>query len=123
MPQVMKARKKVAAGANFFITLPVFSAGQLDRFLEDFKESPVKIFAGVLLPTYPEIARYEDGSIPGTFIPQELIYQWRDQGEEAFQASSMDHVKNLISRLKDSSKVQGVCISAPGRESEMERLI
>jgi 5,10-methylenetetrahydrofolate reductase len=122
MPQLAKARKKIAAGANFFITLPVFTTSQLDQFLEGIKDSPVKLFAGVLLPTYQEITRYQDGSIPGTFIPQDLIDQWRSRGEEAFRASSADHVKDLISKLKDSSQVAGVCASAPGRESEIERL-
>ncbi len=123
MPQLMKTRKKIAAGADFFITLPVFAMGQLDQFLEDSTTSSTKIFAGLLLPTYQQITRYEDGSIPGTFIPKDLIDQWRNAGEEAFQTASTHHVKNLISQLKDSGRFAGVCVNAPGRESDMQRLL
>lgn len=122
-PQLMKTRKKIAAGADFLITLPIFTMSQLDPFLEGIMDSPVKIFAGVLLPTYQEISRYEDGTIPGTFIPADIVAQWRESGEQAFQDSSAEHVKNLISQLKESGKVSGVCVSAPGRESEIEHLL
>lgn len=122
-PQVMKARKKVAAGADFFITLPIFTVEQLDPFLDSVKDLAVKILAGVLLPSYREIAQYREGSIPGTFIPETLVSRWRDEGEEAFQASSAAHTKQLISRLRESGKVSGVCISASGREAEIEGLL
>jgi len=122
-PQLMKSRKKIAAGADFFITLPIFTTDQLDPFLDGLKDLPVKILAGVLLPSYQQIARYEDGSIPGTFIPEDLVNRWRDEGEETFLSSSADHTRKLVSELKNAGKVAGVCISASGRESEIEGLL
>lgn len=121
-PQVMKARKKVEAGADFFITLPIFSIDQLDPFLDALGPVAVKMIAGLFLPSYEEIADYRDGSIPGTFIPQELVNQWRDQGPEAFLSSSAGHVRELVSELRSSGKVAGVCISASGREAEIQDL-
>jgi len=123
-PQLMKVRKKVAAGADFFITLPIFAVDQLQPFLDGVHDLPLKVLAGVLLPSYQEISGYRDGSIPGTFIPEELATGWREGGEEAFSASSAAHVRKLISDLRDSGKVAGVCISASsGREPEIERLL
>lgn len=122
-PQVLKARKKVAAGADFFVTLPIFMTDQLDQFLTAAKDFDVKIIAGVLLPSYEEIARYQDGSIPGTFIPESLVSLWRDQGGEAFLESSVEHVRKLISELRALETLAGVCISAPGRESELRGLL
>lgn len=123
LPQLMKARKKVAAGAVFFVTLPIFTTDQLDPFLGAVKDLAVKIIAGVLLPSYREIAGYQDGSIPGTFIPEFLVSRWRDEGDEAFLTSSAEHVRKLISDLRASGKVEGVCISASGRESEVQGLL
>jgi methylenetetrahydrofolate reductase (NADPH) len=122
-PQLAKARKKAMAGAEFFITLPIFATEQLSPFISGAKDLPVKILAGVLLPSYQEIAQYRDGSIPGTFIPEELAQRWRDEGEEAFQSSSAGHVRKLISELKASGDVAGVCVSASGRESEIAGLL
>ncbi len=122
-PQMLKARKKVLAGAEFFITLPIFTAEQLDSFVAGVKDLPVKVLAGVLMPSYQEIAQYRDGSIPGTFIPEDLVNRWRDEEEESFVSSSAGHVRKLISELKQSGKVAGVCVSASGRESEISGLL
>jgi 5,10-methylenetetrahydrofolate reductase len=122
-PHLMKLRKKIAAGAEFVITLPVFSLEQFDTFLAAAKDLPVKILAGVLLPSYQEVVRYEDGSIAGTLIPETLVNRWREEGEDTFLASSAGHVRDLISTLRESGDVAGVCISASGRESEIEGLL
>lgn len=123
-PQLMKVRKKVSAGADFFVTLPIFTVDQLGPFLDGVKDLPLKVLAGVLLPSYQEIAEYRDGSIPGTFIPDDLVNAWREGGEQAFSASSANHVKKLVSDLRNSGKVAGVCINAsPGREPEIEGLL
>jgi 5,10-methylenetetrahydrofolate reductase len=122
-PQLMKAKKKAAAGADFFVTLPIFTVDQLDLFLDGVKDLSVKILAGVLLPSYEEVGRYVDGSIPGTFIPEPLVSQWKGETEESFRSSSAGLVKNLISQLRGSGKVAGVCISSSGRESEIEGLL
>jgi len=123
MPHLMKARKKIAAGAEFLITLPIFAVKELEPVLSGLSGSSAKILAGVLLPSYEQIQGYRDGSIPGTFIPEDLVRPWKDAGEEAFLSASAAHVKKLIAELKSSGKVAGVCVSATGRESEIEGLL
>ena len=123
LPQLAKAKKKALAGAEFFVTLPIFATEQLDPFISGVQDLPVKVLAGVLLPSYQEIAQYRDGSIPGTFIPENLVNRWRDEGEEAFVSSSARHVRKLISELRESGNVAGVCVSASGRESEIAGLL
>ncbi len=122
-PQLGKARKKALAGAEFFITLPIFAIEQLNPLISGLKDLPVKIFAGVLLPSYQQISEYRDGSIPGTFIPENLVTRWRNEGEEAFVSSSFEHLRNLVSELRASGKIAGVCVSASGRESEIAGLL
>ncbi|MEW6113955.1 MAG: hypothetical protein AB1664_17610, partial [Thermodesulfobacteriota bacterium] len=123
MPHLMKARKKIAAGAEFVVTLPIFAVNELEPLLSGLSGNSTKILAGVLLPSYEQIQGYQDGSIPGTIIPEELVRSWKDAGEEAFISSSATHVKKLIAELKTSGKVAGVCVSATGRESEIEGLL
>ncbi len=122
-PQLMKTRKKVKAGADFLITLPVFTAEQPASFFEAAGDVGVKIVVGVLLPSYQEIQAYRDGSIPGTFIPGDLVEQWRSLSEEEFLSASRAHVKKLISDFRSSGTVAGVCISASGRESEIAEML
>lgn len=123
LPHIMKAKKKVAAGAEFLITLPVFSVEQVRSFLTEANNLAANIIAGVLLPFKQEIDRYTDGSIPGTIIPADLVNRWQSEDDEAFTASSIAHVKELIGRLRDSERIAGVCVSAPGREADIEQLL
>ena len=46
-PQVMKIRKKVAAGARFIITQPVDSIDQLQAFMDQAGDLGVKVLAGI----------------------------------------------------------------------------
>jgi 5,10-methylenetetrahydrofolate reductase len=123
MPHLMKARKKIAAGAEFLITLPIFTLNELEPVLSGLSGNSTKILAGVMLPSYEQILGYQDGSIPGTLIPEELVRSWKDGGEDAFLSASAAHVKKLIAELKSSGKVAGVCVSATGRESEIQGLV
>jgi len=118
-PQLGKARKKARAGADVFITLPVFGLDQLEPFLDGLGDLPVKVIAGVLLPCHEEIVRYRDGSIPGTFIPHDLVEQWRAMDVESFRKASSDHVRRLVTDLRSWGRVAGICISASGRENEI----
>jgi len=118
-PQLGKARKKVRAGVDFFVTLPVFGISQLEPFLYGLDDLPIKVIAGVLLPRYEEVARYKDGSIPGTFIPHDLVELWRTLDPETFRTASADHTTRLVADLRSWGKVAGVCVSAPGREDEI----
>lgn len=118
-PQLGKARKKLKAGADFFITLPVFRIAQLEPFLDGLADPLVRVIAGVLLPSHEQVVGYRDGSIPGTFVPHDLIEQWRVMDAESFRKASSDHVKQLVADLRAWGRVAGVCISAPGREDKI----
>lgn len=122
-PQAFKARKKVAAGAEFLITLPIFDLGQADEFFARVGDLPAKILAGLLLPSYQEILNYRDGSIPGTFIPEGLVRQWQEASQKDFLAASADRVRTLITEIRKSGRFAGVCIGASGREAEIAGLL
>ena len=122
-PQLMKVRKKITAGAKFLITLAVFTPEQVAPFLEVTSELTVPILAGVLLPSYREIVDYRDRAIPGTPIPMNLVSTWKGLDEDAFRSASIDHVRNLINKLRDSGKFAGICISASNREADIQELL
>jgi 5,10-methylenetetrahydrofolate reductase len=122
-PQLMKTRKKIAAGAGFLITLPVFTLEQIAQFFEAASELTTPILAGVLLPSYQEITEYRAGVIPGTPIPKDLVGAWKELDEDAFRSASVDHTRDLITKLRDSGKFAGICISASNREADIQELL
>lgn len=122
-PQMGKARKKARAGADLFITLPIFGMDQLEPFLDGLGDLPIRVIAGVLLPSRNEVIHYRDGSIPGTFMPHDLVEQWKAMDENSFIKSSADHVRRLLADLKSCGRVAGICVSASGREDEIVEIL
>ena len=122
-PQLMKVKKKIAAGAGFLITLPVFTQEQIAPFFEAADELTIPILVGVLLPSYQDIAEYQAGAIPGTPIPVDLVNTWKKLDEDAFRSASVEHARDLITKLRDSGKFAGISISASNREADIQELL
>lgn len=122
-PHIMKAKKKVSAGARFLVTLPIFAAEELEALLEGLTDVQAKIIAGVFLPSYDQIESYGAKPIAGTLIPDDLAKSWKDAGPEGFNAASADLARKLISDLRSSGKVAGVCVGTTGRNSEIAALL
>jgi methylenetetrahydrofolate reductase (NADPH) len=122
-PQLMKARKKVAAGADFLVTLPVFNPGLPDAFSHEFMRKPTRIFVGVLLPTLEQVKARIAG-VPGSHacIPEDIARAWAAEPEESFSKATLDFTRNLLRSLRALSGIAGVCVSAPGREGDIPAL-
>ena len=71
------ARRKIAAGARFVITPPVFDLDRFAAFMEVAKGLDVPIIPTVFLLKSVAIARYMVRYEPGTFIPEETIKRIR----------------------------------------------
>ena len=83
------ARQKIEAGADFFITQPVYDAERAHRFLESYEARfgpfPVPIMVG-LLPLYSvRHARFLHNEVPGITISDEAFRRLEAAGEEAAQ--------------------------------------
>jgi 5,10-methylenetetrahydrofolate reductase/ferredoxin len=73
--QIIKMKKKINAGAKYFITQGIFDPDLLKRFLEETAEEGIKthIIAGIILLKSEKMARFMQKNIPGIVIPESLI--------------------------------------------------
>jgi methionine synthase I (cobalamin-dependent)/5,10-methylenetetrahydrofolate reductase len=76
-------RRKVAAGANFVVTNPIYDAGALDRLREIAAEVRVPILVGVLPLRSARQAEYLHNEVPGISVPQELRDRLERAGDHA----------------------------------------
>ena len=118
-PQLLKVRKKIAAGAAFLVTHPVFDIQHLSRFMEHVRGSNISVLAGVRLLVPEEAAKYRDGSYPGLFVPESLL----GEIEGGDMTTCVEIAGRLLKDIKAANLCRGVHISAPGHEEMIEDLL
>lgn len=113
--EIRRFEYKVAAGANFAITQPVFDPKQLEQFLKRIEVAgalPVPILAGILPLTSLRNAEFLNNEVPGMSVPPHILERMRkaDTGEQA-RAEGLKIARELLLEMK--GMVQGIQISAP----------
>ncbi|MFZ3085793.1 MAG: methylenetetrahydrofolate reductase [Candidatus Hydromicrobium sp.] len=115
--QIIKMKKKIDQGAQFFQTQAIFDAEVFKRFMERVhKENiDVPILAGIILLKSEKMANYMNKFIPGVFVPEPLVKKME---------GTMDKVSMCIeiaSRLTEEVKpyCAGVHIQALGWEKHI----
>jgi 5,10-methylenetetrahydrofolate reductase len=73
--QIIKMKKKIDQGAQFFQTQAIFDAEVFKRFMERVhKENiDVPILAGIILLKSEKMANYMNKFIPGVFVPEPIV--------------------------------------------------
>ncbi len=117
--ELAAAKKKVAAGARYIITPPIFDVQQIAPFLSRVKELGVPVIPTVFLLKSLAIAQYIANSEPGAHISDELIRRIRksaDREQEGVQIAG-----ETITALK--SMAQGVLVQTLGWEHKLPAIL
>lgn len=119
--QIIKMKKKIDQGAQFFQTQAIFDAEVFKRFMERVhKENiDVPILAGIILLKSERMANYMNKFIPGVFVPEPIVKKME---------GTMDKVSMCIeiaSRLIEETKpyCAGVHIQALGWEKHIPAVV
>ena len=71
--QLLKMKKKIAAGAKFFQTQAVYDIEHMRKFRELTKDLDCKILAGIVPLKSPGMAKFMTANVPGIFVPDDQI--------------------------------------------------
>nr|HID59510.1 5,10-methylenetetrahydrofolate reductase [Desulfobacterales bacterium] len=118
-PQLNKFDKKVQAGAEFFLTLPVFNIDNLKRFMEHARKSEVKILASIRVLVPEEVHKYADGSYPGLFVPEDVLEEIKDASID----KGIEVAGRLIRDIKDRNICDGINLMASGYEERIPDIL
>jgi len=111
-PQIIKMKKKVKAGAQFFQTQAIYDPGQFETFMKEIEGLGVPVLVGIVMLKSAGMARFMNKSVAGVHVPDSLIEEM--DAAENKREKSIEIAARLISDMKDLC--QGVHIMAIGWE-------
>lgn len=112
--EVSRFEAKVAAGAEFAITQPVFDLNLLEVFLKRIERCRIPVLAGIWPLVSLRNAEFMHNEVPGASVPPETMSRIRkaqESGTEAARKEGIAIARETIERLRPM--VQGLQISAP----------
>jgi len=113
-------QKKIALGAKFFITHPIFDLRPFQQFVKRVDTSKIALIPTVLLLKSAGMARYIDRNIKGVSIPAEMIRDIQKASDKVEICTKI--AAQTISRLKEMG-MAGVLISTVGWEDKLPMIL
>lgn len=102
--EIKNLKRKLKAGADFFLTQPIYDPEKAKAFLDKFTEtngSPLDkpVLVGILPLVSVRHANFLQNEVPGIVIPEETIERIHQAGEQA-SAEGVKIAIELIQKIK-----------------------
>jgi methylenetetrahydrofolate reductase (NADPH) len=99
-PELIKMKKKIDSGAQFFQTQAVFDIKKFDVFMAKVSKYNVPILAGIILLKSSAMALYMNENVAGIYVPDDIIKRLNSSKDKKKEA--VDIACELISALRGS---------------------
>jgi 5,10-methylenetetrahydrofolate reductase len=123
--RVLRLAKKVAAGADFIQTQPVFDLDRFGRWMDEVRNrglhEKVAILAGVMPVKSYRALEYMDTQVPGIRIPAEMIDRMKKA--ESPKDEGVEICVEMMEALKKIEGVRGIHIMAVEWESIVPAIV
>jgi homocysteine S-methyltransferase len=120
--QVTRLEKKLASGAQFVQTQPIYEQAVLDAMLEQTAHLGIPILPGILPLVSERNCEYLHNEVPGIVIPDEIRTRMKGKEKEAGVAEGVRIAKEFITAARH--KVGGFYLIPPfGRYAIAAELI
>jgi len=119
--QLLKIKKKIEAGAQFFQTQAIFDSISFEKFMERVQKLDIKtpILAGIILLKSEKMALYMNKFVPGVNVPEAIIKKMSSTQDKI--PAMIEITTELIEKVKPY--VQGIHIQALGWEKHVPALL
>lgn len=114
-------REKVAAGASFTQTQPVYEPEALDPFLRETADLGVPVLAGVLPIKSRKMLAYLEKNVPGIVVPEEVRRRILEAPEDRVREASIDIAASIVRGLR--GKVAGAHLMPVGDYSMIPEIL
>lgn len=110
--QLMKMKKKIDAGAEFFQTQAVYDLNVFERFIEKAHQFGCPIQAGVVVLKSPQMGKYMNDHVSGIRVPSSWLDAMGRVDKQDRKKKAAELMGDFIRQLK--TMVQGVHIMPLG---------
>lgn len=110
--QLMKMRKKIEAGAQFFQTQAVYDIKLFDTFIKKVEKYNIPIQVGVVIVKSPQMGTFMNKNVSGVSVPQEWIDEIGSVDKADRKKKAAEMMGKFIGEVK--SLCQGVHIMPLG---------
>jgi 5,10-methylenetetrahydrofolate reductase len=118
--EVVEMRKKVEAGARFFVTPPVFDLNALEAFRQRVSEFDVHLIPTVLLLKSLGMARYLQRHMANVAVPGALIQRLQKAPDKVRECTRVAAETMIALR---EARYSGVLISTLGWEQKLPEIL
>ena len=110
--EIERAFKKAEAGAEYFITQPIFDTDVILSFISKIKNTEVPVLVGVWPLASYRNALFLNNEVPGVSIPDEIMERMeRPDSKEAARQEGVAIAREIVSRIR--SEAAGIQVSPP----------
>jgi len=110
--QLMKMKKKIDAGAQFFQTQAVYDVRVFEKFINKVEKHNIPIQVGVVILKSPQMGKFMNKNISGIHVPDEWIEEIGSVDKEDRKKKAAEMTGTFIRKVK--SMIQGVHIMPLG---------
>jgi homocysteine S-methyltransferase len=97
--EIEKYQRKIAAGADFIMTQPIYEPAPLQRFLHRVGKSPIPFMLGCIPLHSSRHAEYLHNEVPGITIPDEVRRRMHAAGEHG-HAEGLKLAQELLEEVQ-----------------------
>ncbi|MCI5121184.1 MAG: bifunctional homocysteine S-methyltransferase/methylenetetrahydrofolate reductase, partial [Candidatus Electrothrix sp. AUS4] len=110
--QIRRLEKKVALGARYAMTQPLFSADEIEQMMELVQHIDVLIFPGIFPLISSRNAEFLHNEVPGIYVPAELRKRLASFDEVADQRkAALEYTAELVEKI--SCFIDGLYLISP----------
>jgi len=99
-PQVIKMKKKIAAGAQFFQTQAIYDTDKFQEFADQVQGFNVPIIAGIVVLKSAGMAKFMNENVAGITVPNSLIQEMMDTKKEDQKKKAVEVSARIIREIK-----------------------
>ena len=100
--EIDRVKKKMEAGAEFFLTQPIFTAAEVERLRRIKKETGASIFCGIMPLVSRRNALFMKNEIAGVQVTEEIVNRYPEKGtKEEGEAVGIALAKEVITMVED----------------------
>jgi 5,10-methylenetetrahydrofolate reductase len=123
-PQLLKAKKKLEAGVEFFITAPMFTLEKFRQFRQSLGSQAVKFMACLRVPKASEVEEASLGQHRKVYsLPPDVVKELAGSDPEEVLQKGAALTGRLLKEIREQKLADGVYVKVHGRGDLMAQIL